>query len=41
MNKIEKAMITVTVVGMVGFAFALSLLSGIPKEFDWEEDDDE
>jgi hypothetical protein len=40
MNKLEKAMITATVVGMVGFVFAFSLLGGIPKEFDWEADDE-
>jgi hypothetical protein len=40
MNKLEKIVITATVVGMVGFAFAFSLLSGIPEEFDWEADDE-
>ena len=40
MNKVEKAMIAAAVVGIVGFAFAFSLLSGIPKEFDWETDDE-
>jgi hypothetical protein len=40
MNKLEKIVITATVVGMVGFAFAFSLFSGLPEEFDWEADDE-
>ncbi len=40
MNKFEKTLIAVAVVGMVGFGFAISALKGIPEAFDWEEDDE-
>lgn len=40
MNKIEKTLVAVAVVGMVGFGFAISTLRGIPEAFDWEEDDE-
>lgn len=41
MNKIEKALITIAVVGAVGFSFAFAALKGIPESFDWEEDEEE
>jgi hypothetical protein len=37
MNKIEKTLVAVAVLGMVGFAFAISTLRGIPEAFDWDE----
>jgi hypothetical protein len=40
MNKIEKALIALAVVGSVGFAFAFTILKGVPEAFDWEEDDE-
>ena len=40
MNKIEKALIVLAVVGSVGFAFAFTILKGVPEAFDWEEDDE-
>jgi hypothetical protein len=40
MNKLEKALVAIAVVGTVGFAFALSTLRGIPEAFDWEDDDE-
>lgn len=40
MNKFEKKLVAVAVVGMVGFGFAISALKGIPEAFDWEEDDE-
>jgi hypothetical protein len=40
MNKFEKTLVAVAVVGMVGFGFAISALKGIPEAFDWEEDDE-
>jgi hypothetical protein len=40
MNKVEKILVAVAVVGMVGFAFAIATLKGIPEAFDWEEDDE-
>lgn len=40
MKKIEKALVTIAVVSMAGFAFALSTLKGLPEVFDWEEDDE-
>jgi hypothetical protein len=40
MSKVEKALIAVAVMGMVGFGFAISVLKGVPEAFDWEEDDE-
>lgn len=39
MKKIEKALIATAVIGMVGFAFAMSTLRGLPEAFDWEDDE--
>jgi hypothetical protein len=41
MNKIEKTLVAVAVVGMVGFGFAIAVLKGIPEAFDWELDEEE
>lgn len=41
MNKAEKALVAIAVIGMVGFSFAISALKGIPETFDWEEDDEQ
>jgi len=40
MNKIEKSLTAIAVIGMVGFAFAISALRGIPETFDWEEENE-
>jgi hypothetical protein len=40
MNKVEKVLVAVAVVGMVGFGFAIATLKGIPEAFDWEDDDE-
>jgi hypothetical protein len=40
MNKLEKALVALAVIGTVGFGFAISVLKGIPEAFDWEEDDE-
>lgn len=40
MKKIEKVLVAIAVVGMVGFGFAITALKGIPEAFDWEEDDE-
>jgi hypothetical protein len=40
MNKFEKSLIAVAVVGMVGFGFAIATLKGIPEAFNWEEEDE-
>jgi hypothetical protein len=40
MNKFEKALIALAVAGSVGFAFAFTVLKGVPEAFDWEEDDE-
>jgi hypothetical protein len=40
MNKIEKTLVAVAVVGMVGFGFAITALKGIAEAFEWEEDDE-
>ena len=40
MNKVEKTLVAIAIVGMVGFGFAISTLKGIPEAFDWEEDDE-
>jgi preprotein translocase subunit Sss1 len=40
MNKVEKTLVAIAIVGMVGFVFAISTLKGIPEAFDWEEDDE-
>jgi hypothetical protein len=40
MKKLEKTLIAVAVIGMVGFGFAIAVLKGIPEAFDWEVDDE-
>ena len=40
MSKVEKALVAIAVVGMVGLGFAITALKGIPEAFDWEEDDE-
>lgn len=40
MKKIEKALIATAIIGMVGFAYAISTLRGIPEAFDWENEDE-
>jgi hypothetical protein len=40
MNKFEKTLVAVAVIGMVGFGFAITTLRGIPETFNWEEDDE-
>ena len=40
MSKVEKALVAIAVVGMVGFGFAITALKGIPEAFDREEDDE-
>ena len=40
MKKVEKALIATAVIGMVGFAYAISTLRGIPEAFDWEDEDE-
>jgi hypothetical protein len=40
MNKLEKAVVAIAVIGMVGLGYAISSLRGIPDVFDWEEDDE-
>jgi len=40
MNKVEKTLVALAVAGTVGFAFAFTVLKGIPEAFDWEEDDE-
>jgi hypothetical protein len=40
MNKVEKVLISVAVIGMVGFSFAIGALKGIPESFDWEDEDE-
>jgi len=40
MNKLEKVLVATAIMGMVGFSFAISTLKGLPKVFDWEEDDE-
>jgi hypothetical protein len=39
MKRIERALIATAVIGMVGFAFAMSTLKGLPEAFDWEDDE--
>jgi len=39
MKKIEKMLVATAVIGMVGFAFAMSTLRGLPEAFDWEDDE--
>jgi hypothetical protein len=41
MNKVEKSLVAIAVIGMVGFGFAISVLKGIPEAFDWELDEEE
>jgi len=41
MNKVEKTLVALAVAGSVGFAFAFSVLKGIPEAFDWELDEEE
>lgn len=40
MNKIQKAIVTMTIVSAVGISYALYTLKGIPETFDWEDDDE-
>jgi hypothetical protein len=40
MKKLEKILVATAVVGMVGFAFAISTLRGLPEVFDWDEEDE-
>jgi len=40
MNKVEKTLVAIAVVGMVGFGFAIASLKGIPEAFDWDDEDD-
>jgi hypothetical protein len=40
MSKVERTLVAIAVVGMVGFGFAIATLKGIPEAFDWEEDDE-
>ena len=40
MKKLEKTLIAIAVIGMVGFGFAIAVLKGIPEAFDWEVDDE-
>ena len=41
MNKVEKSLVAIAVIGMVGFGFAISVLKGIPEAFDWDEYEDD
>lgn len=41
MNKFQKALVVSTIVGAVGFSYALCTLKGLPEAFDWEEDDEQ
>jgi hypothetical protein len=40
MNKVEKTLVAIAIVGMVGFGFAIASLKGIPEAFDWDDEDD-
>jgi hypothetical protein len=40
MNKFQKALVATTVVGMVGFSFAIYMLKAMPESFDWNEEDE-
>jgi len=40
MKKIEKILIASAVIGMAGFAFAISSLRGLPEAFDWDNEDE-
>ena len=40
MNKFEKTLVAMAVIGTVGFAYAFSVLKGVPEAFDWEDDDE-
>ena len=40
MKKVERVLIATAVIGMVGFAFAISTLRGLPEAFDWDNEDE-
>ena len=40
MNKIQRAVVAMTIVSAVGISYALYTLRGLPEAFDWEEDDE-
>jgi hypothetical protein len=40
MSKVEKTLVAIAVVGMVGFGFAIATLRGIPEAFDWDDDEE-
>jgi len=38
MNKIQKFVIGLGIVGAVGITFVVTALKGLPEAFEWEED---
>jgi hypothetical protein len=41
MNRIQKAIIGVAVIGAVGITYVLTTLRGLPEAFDWNLEEDE
>jgi hypothetical protein len=40
MNKAQKILIGIGIVGAVGITFVLTALKGLPEAFDWDNDED-
>ena len=39
MNKTQKVLIGIGIVGAVGLTYVITALKGMPEAFDWEEDE--
>lgn len=39
MNKFQKTIIGLGIVGAVGITYVLTALKGLPEAFDWEDDE--
>lgn len=41
MNKLQKVIIGLGVVGAVGITYVITALKGMPEAFDWEDDEED
>ena len=41
MNKAQKILIGLGIVGAVGITYVVTALRGLPEAFDWEDDDEQ
>jgi hypothetical protein len=40
MNKIQRVVLGVGIVGAVGLTYVITALKGLPEAFNWEDDDE-